>query len=73
MNAILAVYLGAPNDTNGNPRRGWAIYDVDGDFVSFVDEGYAGQGVLQIAYPGIKSTGRIDITPAQYRSLRKQG
>ncbi|GAA4256520.1 hypothetical protein [Dactylosporangium darangshiense] len=37
----LAVKLSAPNDENGNPRRGWMIFDSRGEYLGFVDEGHA--------------------------------
>ncbi len=40
--------LQAENDHNGNPRRLWAVYDLndDGAIVGMYDEGYSGRGVL---------------------------
>lgn len=68
----LAVYVGTTNDTSGNPRRGWIIFDGDGHHEGFVDEGYEGGGALK-GYPGIRRTHyRIQITPAEYRALNKR-
>lgn len=42
---MLAICLHAPNDTNGNPRRVWLVYDdpVDGNpAIPPIVEGYAG-------------------------------
>lgn len=50
----------APNDTNGNPRRGWIVSSIDEDLCktrggvgrhestteAFVDEGYEGTAAL---------------------------
>lgn len=67
-----AVYVGAPNDVSGNPRRGWAIYNREGYFLAFYDEGYSGNtdSVLhKMCGHVIPVTGRIDITLAQYREF----
>ena len=37
----MLVYLCAPNDPNGNPRRGWA-YFIGGICRAFYEEGYSG-------------------------------
>lgn len=38
----LAIYIGAPNDTNGNPRRGWYVHDLTDPSapVTWIEEGY---------------------------------
>lgn len=57
---IVAVKLEATNDSNGNPRRGWAIEEVKGygaaslyraesHLLAFADEGYRGVGALKDA------------------------
>ena len=70
--AMLAVYVNAGNDTNGNPRRGWAVHDViTATIVEFIDEGYNGRAELRKKYGEIAETGRFDITPRQYRELLK--
>ena len=67
---MVAVYVGTKNSVSGNPKRGWAIYNSDGVFKDFVDEGYSGRGALKEAgYEGIADTGKIDITPGQYRAF----
>jgi hypothetical protein len=70
-----AVYVGTKNDTNGNPRRGWAIYSaITGVLHTFVDEGYNGRAALaEAGFANLEAnaTGRIDITPGQYRSFVK--
>lgn len=39
---FFTVYIAAPNDRNGNPRRGWYVYDLtDRDApVTWIEEGY---------------------------------
>jgi hypothetical protein len=65
-----AVYVGTKNDTNGNPRRGWLV-DV-GSSTVFVNEGYVGRAALKKACPNaVERFSRIEITPGEYRSLKK--
>lgn len=40
------IYVKAPNDVNGNPRRGWIVTWMDN---LFVDEGYMGRDALYTA------------------------
>jgi len=59
-------HLNAGNDTNGNPRRVFVLYDAQGDIVRTIDEGYRGtpsecRGLVQLPGFGIK--------PAEYRAL----
>ncbi len=69
---LIGIYLNAGNDRNGNPRRGWAITDVEsGDIIDFVDEGYRGVGAFNRAYPDVTATGRIMTTPGEYREMKK--
>jgi hypothetical protein len=63
---MLAIYIDAGNDRNGNPKRGWIITDRDGAFTGFVDEGYGGIGILHQLYGQIPSTQRIEVTKSVY-------
>lgn len=66
----VAVYMNAGHTTSGNPRRGWLIVDHrSGNSIDFVEEGYAGERSLKRYYPDAIATGRIDITPGQYRDF----
>lgn len=38
------IYIRAPKDVNGNPRRGWIIQTPTGE--TFIDEGYEGHSAL---------------------------
>lgn len=78
----IAVKISATNDRNGNPRRGWLVYQVteqakrigegaDSDLVGFVDEGYAGIGALRRAYPRVHVISEVSVTPAEYRAALK--
>lgn len=67
----LLVRLRAPNDRNGNPRRGWSVHSLTGtkwgDELGFIDEGYAGYGALN-ALPGPWcEVASVECTPREYR------
>jgi len=70
---MLAVYISTTNDTSGNPRRGWIIFDDTGHSSTFIDEGYLGKAALaQGGFPTIARTyTRINVTPGEYRSWMK--
>jgi hypothetical protein len=70
---MLAIYITAQNDRNGNPRRGWIIVDDSGVTVDFVDEGYSGREALAAAgYPRTHDTSRVEVTPREYASRVKR-
>lgn len=72
-----AIYVKAPNDRNGNPRRGWIFVESDGR-KWWHEEGYAGissvepkiraEYLRQVADDGIV----INVTATEYNRLRKQ-
>ncbi|MEV6851984.1 hypothetical protein [Actinoplanes sp. NPDC051411] len=41
-----AVKIDAGHDSNGNPQRGWIIYDHTGAQTGFIDEGFEHQAAL---------------------------
>jgi len=73
-----AIYLRAPQDRNGNPRRGWILFDREapGEAGRFIDEGYRGRGALSAAMGcGIARVSEyltelasVEITPGEYRA-----
>lgn len=69
--ATRTMKINAGNDRNGNPRRGWLLYDDAGVTVGFVDEGYSGTGELRRDAPEAKELGEIPTTPKFYRECLK--
>lgn len=72
---LVAIKLKAPSDPNGNPRRGWLVYDVPKDVgeskcLGWVEEEYRGDGALRLAYPEAKTLCSIDVPYAEYRRAR---
>jgi hypothetical protein len=51
--------LCAPNDANGNPRRGWLTFNSDGLALAFYEEGEGCEGVSAIPDPEIRSLAMI--------------
>lgn len=42
------LYLCAPSDANGNPRRAWVTFNADGQPLTIYPEGYGGAaGAIQ--------------------------
>lgn len=66
---MLAIKINAGNDRNGNPRRGWIICNESGEFVDFVDEGYAGNGALRTSSysSATPTTQELEVAPSVYR------
>lgn len=62
------VYVSAPSDLNGNPRRGYICYDGDGNVIDFIEEGYLSHGCIR-GFVQVPVTGRIDITYGAFREL----
>ncbi len=70
---MIAVYIATKNDTNGNPRRGWIVFNASGGVSGFVDEGYLGTAALAEAGWGTipRTAQRITVTPGEYRGWKK--
>jgi hypothetical protein len=71
---MLAVKINAKNDRNGNPRRGWIIFNMDGVQEDFIVE-ENGISSLESEYPIIayKATSEIMVSPSEYKSWKKSG
>jgi hypothetical protein len=65
-----AVKLNAGDDINGNPRRGWLVYDRTGEFRGFVDEGYRGDRVLRHDYPGAVTLAVVPCPVTYYKESK---
>ena len=70
---MLAIRLRCKNDTNGNPRRVYVIFDK-GRMIDAIDEGYSGRQALLGKYPALDSAivEDIETTPATRRELLKR-
>ena len=65
---MLAIYIDAGRDRNGNAKRGWIIADSEGAFTDFIDEGSLGKAALaQSGYGNVPSTQRIEVAKSVYR------
>lgn len=71
--AFLALRVLAPNDTNGNPRRGWIVWDSRGENVGFVPEEYYGRQAIFKALDNnaFRDLGELPVSASVYNSLKK--
>ena len=60
------ILLAAPNDTNGNPRRCYVLFNENGIAVNSWDEGYLGWAALP-AHLQKMPRPVIQVTPAEYK------
>jgi hypothetical protein len=66
---VYAVGINAGNDRNGNPRRGWFLYDAQGGYQGFLDEGYNGSSYLKHRFPkAVQLTYSMPVSYATYAS-----
>jgi hypothetical protein len=70
----LAIHINAGNSKNGNPRRGWFIFDSQGTCLDFIDEGFQGVDSLrESAYRNtVPSNISIDVEPRVYQAAYNQ-
>ena len=68
----MLIKVNAQNDTNGNPRRGWIRYDLDGRFLGFYPEGYddGGEVLRKLKAEEAEGYPSINITPKEYKRLK---
>lgn len=65
----------APNDRNGNPRRGWQVCSLSDDgyaSYAFIDEGYEGDQALYNQFPAdtrFLHMLSIEVSASQYGRL----
>lgn len=61
----VCILLAAPNDTNGNPRRLFVVFNDTDNMVEVWDEGYHGKPKALGAY----NPARIHIPASEYREI----
>lgn len=68
----MLIKVNAQNDTNGNPRRGWIHYGIDGRFLGFYPEGYddGGEILRELRVNNYEGYPSINITPKEYKRLK---
>jgi hypothetical protein len=63
-----AVHIKAPNDCNGNPRRGWLVYLSDGVLAGFLKDDM-GDTELYAAFPdGVIVLCSLNVPAMEYRT-----
>ena len=66
------VGVDAGNDNNGNPRRGWFVYDKTGKYLGFIDHEYVGRAALRALGNNIELSDGLGITVSTYRGVLKE-
>ena len=68
----MLIKVNAQNDSNGNPRRGWIHYAIDGRFLGFYPEGYddGGEILRELRINNQEGYPSINITPKEYKRLK---
>lgn len=66
-----AIKIQTKNDSNGNPRRGWLVYQ-NNSLAAYVDEGYLGNLALRQAFGDAVEVlfPSIDVSPGELRRLK---
>lgn len=72
--SYIIQHLIAPNDINGNPKRGWLVWwHKDGKVIGFVDEGHRGRQALgEYLKHHLIDLGSISVTGAIYSMAKKE-
>lgn len=71
---MIVQHLKAPNDSNGNPRRLWAVYgSYSGNLVELIEEGYAGRpdACNKRLNPDVVEVLEVNITVGEYNVWKK--
>lgn len=70
----MLLHLGTTNDSNGNPRRGWAHFNDRGIITAFYEEGYHGYNALPEELRELRlAAPHIEVAPREYRKWVKAG
>lgn len=64
-----ANYVRAQNDRNGNPRRGWQVFDGTGETIAFVWEGYRGESALTDHFPNVRVLATYCVSPTELKAI----
>jgi len=68
---VLIQHLRATNDTNGNPRRVFAVYDMNtGDIIEVIEEGYQGSGAYSKKYPDHIMLPDVVVSPSEISAFK---
>lgn len=63
------IYLSAPNDANGNPRRAWFLLNDFGLVTEVFEEGYVGTNAVPTKYEDARlSAPHINVSAKEYKS-----
>jgi len=72
--SLCLLYFKAPNDTNGNPRRLWALFTPAGQLCATYEESYAGSDALPaVLRPKAATAYAVPITAATYNAMVRHG
>ena len=64
-------YIRTTNDVNGNPRRAFVVYDVQGRHIETIDEGFRGTGELDEKYPNHVILMTVEVPVKEYKRFLK--
>lgn len=68
------LYFVTQNDSDGNPRRLWALYSPAGEILAAYPEGYSGTHAVPESIREKTSTcSQFETTPAEYRRILRAG
>jgi|TARA_B100000085_G_scaffold197505_1_gene181149 hypothetical protein len=68
----MLLHLATTNDSNGNPRRGWAEFNDHGMILNFFEEGYSGSAALPERLRELRyAAPTITVAPREYRNWVK--
>ena len=66
------IYLCAPNDSNGNPRRAWFVLNDFGMAVECYEEGYSGTDSVPAKWTDARlAAPRINVSVKEFKSWLK--
>ena len=70
---VYGVRLKAPRSPNGNPRRCWVVFDVEGERIDAIDEGFAGKAAFTGEHPGGVELMEVSVNYTQYQQALSHG